>query len=160
MVDMLKELKTSATRQFVIESDINPRPNAHYQRYGCDRIHKQLITLLRFHGINSKNPLHTLRKEYASDICRQFVLYEASGALCHSSCGITESIYVNRKADTTPNFLTCFLWYLPLKPSKPSKLPLTWSSLSIQTRTRKHPRPWMKRMLWKFCYLKCPMHRG
>jgi integrase len=104
VVGILKGLKTSATGQFVIESDINPRPNAHYQHYRCDRIHKQLIAWLRTHGINSNNPLHTLRKEYGSEICRQFGLYEASRALRHSSYGITESFYVDRKVGITPKF--------------------------------------------------------
>ncbi|MDR2778986.1 MAG: hypothetical protein LBB16_01725, partial [Puniceicoccales bacterium] len=64
----------------------------------------ELIGWLRSHGVNSNNPLHTLRKEYGSEICRQFGLYEASRALRHSSYGITESFYVDRKAGITPKF--------------------------------------------------------
>jgi integrase len=104
VADILMELGKSAVGQFVVESDVNPRPNAHYQHYRCDRIHKELITWLRSQGINSNNPLHTLRKEYGSEICRQFGLYEASRALRHSSYGVTEGFYVDKKAEVTPKF--------------------------------------------------------
>ncbi|MDR0742454.1 MAG: tyrosine-type recombinase/integrase [Puniceicoccales bacterium] len=104
VVNMLKEFQASASGEFVIESDIAPRPQAHYQHYRCDRIHKELIGWLRSRGVNSNNPLHTLRKEYGSEICRQFGLYEASRALRHSSYGITESFYVDRKVGITPKF--------------------------------------------------------
>jgi integrase len=104
VANMLEEFQASASGEFVIESDIAPRPHAHYQHYRCDRIHKELIGWLRSHGINSNNPLHTLRKEYGSEICRRFGLYEASRALRHSSYGITESFYVDRKTGIAPNF--------------------------------------------------------
>ncbi|MDR1233171.1 MAG: hypothetical protein LBJ75_02850 [Puniceicoccales bacterium] len=104
VANMLKEFKASSVGKFVIESGIAPRPHAHYQHYRCDHIHKELIAWLRSHGINSNNPMHTLRKEYGSEICRQFGLYEASRALRHSSYGITESFYVDRKTGITPKF--------------------------------------------------------
>jgi hypothetical protein len=101
---MLKEFKASSVGEFVIESGIAPRLHAQYQHYRCDHIHKELIAWLRSHDINSNNPMHTLRKEYGSEICRQFGLYEASRALRHSSYGITESFYVDRKTGITPKF--------------------------------------------------------
>jgi integrase len=104
VVGILKELKTSATGQFVVESEVNPRPNAHYRHYRCDRTHKHLIEWLRSHGINSNNPLLTLRKEYGAEICRQFGLYKASRALRHSSYGVTEMFYVDKKSGVTPKF--------------------------------------------------------
>jgi integrase len=104
VMKILEGGKTSSVSKFVIESAIDPRPNAHYQHYRCDRIHKQLIEWLRRHGINGTNPLHTLRKEYGAEICRQFGLYEASRALRHASYSVTESFYVDRKAGITPKF--------------------------------------------------------
>jgi hypothetical protein len=68
VVGMLKELNTSATGQFVTESDINPRPNAHDQHYRCDRIHQQLIAELHSHGINSNNPTYVAQGTWVRDM--------------------------------------------------------------------------------------------
>jgi integrase len=104
VAEILAEYRNIATGKFVIESEVNPRPNAHYRHYRCDRTHKHLIEWLRSHGINSNNPLHTLRKEYGAEICRQFGLYKASRALRHSSYGVTEMFYVDKKSGVTPKF--------------------------------------------------------
>jgi integrase len=98
---ILGEYQSVATGPFVIESNVNARPNVHYR---CDRTHRQLIEWLRKHDISANKPLHTLRKEYGAEICRQFGLYEASRALRHSSHGVTEMFYVDKRAVVTPKF--------------------------------------------------------
>jgi integrase len=104
LVEILAEYRSGASGEFVVESEVEARPGAHYRHYRCERTHRQLIQWLRSKGINSHNPLHTLRKEYGAEICRQFGLYKASRALRHSSYGVTEMFYVDKKAGVTPKF--------------------------------------------------------
>jgi hypothetical protein len=106
---ILAKYRNIAMGTFVIESDVNPRPNAHYCHYRCDYTHKQFVEWLCFHGINSNNPLHTLGKEYGAEICRRFRLYKASRVLRHSSYGVTEIFYDDKKASIILKFLANFL---------------------------------------------------
>src|SRR6185503_18494844 len=83
---------------FVIVSSIRPRPQAaSYHHYRCDRLFKELIEWLRSKGITARNALHTLRKEFGSQICAQAGIYAASMALRHSTITITREHYVDKK---------------------------------------------------------------
>ena len=83
---------------FVIESPIQPRPHAaSYHHYRCDRLFKELIEWLRGKGITARNALHTLRKEFGSQICAQAGIYAASRALRHGSIAVTAAHYLDKK---------------------------------------------------------------
>jgi integrase len=83
---------------FVIESPIQPRPNAtSYHHYRCSRLFRELVAWLRSKGINARNALHSLRKEFGSQICAQAGIYAASTALRHSSITLTRDYYVDKK---------------------------------------------------------------
>jgi integrase len=94
--------RSSRERQsdFVIESDIAARPRAGYPHYRCSKVFAKLAQWLRTHGIKSKTPIHTLRKEFGSLITQQFGIHAASAALRHAGIAITSRHYVGKKART------------------------------------------------------------
>jgi hypothetical protein len=56
---------------------------------------------LRAHGVRSIRPLHTLRKEFGSQINQTHGIHAASRALRHAEIGITSAIYVDNRVRTT-----------------------------------------------------------
>jgi integrase len=82
---------------FVIESARGPDSSAPYGVYRCDPDFDELIGWLRRHGINSKTPLHTLRKEYGSQINARFGLTAAQEMLRHADVAVTAAHYVENK---------------------------------------------------------------
>lgn len=83
---------------FVIESPIEPRPDAAtYHHYRANHEFAELVTWLRGKGIKSRNPLHSLRKEFGSQICAQAGIFAASVALRHSSIVLTRDYYLDLK---------------------------------------------------------------
>ena len=100
LLDILKGYlpKPGQGTPFVIASPIQPRPDAtSYHHYRCDRLFKELIAWLRGKGVSARNALHSLRKEFGSQICAQAGIYAASVALRHSSINLTREHYVDKK---------------------------------------------------------------
>jgi hypothetical protein len=85
----------------VIQSDTAPRPGAAYFHYRCDSRSAHLNEWLRKQGIDGLKPLHTLRKEFGSQLCEQFGIYAASRALSHSSIAISAEFYTDSTARGT-----------------------------------------------------------
>lgn len=56
-----------------------------------------MIEWLRGKGITARTALHSLRKEFGSQICAQAGIYAASVALRHSNITITREHYVDKK---------------------------------------------------------------
>jgi integrase len=83
--------------KFVIESPLPPKSRAKYEYYRCQRLFEQLIGWLRQHGVNTKSPIHTLRKEYGSQLTKTHGIFVASRALRHSSVQTTERFYASQK---------------------------------------------------------------
>jgi integrase len=83
--------------EFVIESGVMPDPNADFDSYRCENDMKELLAWLRAHGVKSRTPLHSLRKEYGSQICAQFGIFSAQVALGHSDPKITSMHYLEPK---------------------------------------------------------------
>jgi integrase len=83
--------------EFVIESRETPDPNADFDSYRCEDDMKELLAWLRSKGVKSRTPLHSLRKEFGSQICAQFGIYAAQVALGHSDPKITAMHYLEPK---------------------------------------------------------------
>ena len=85
--------------EFVIESaSLPPAFNAPYGVYRCMNEMRALLAWLRAKGVASKTPLHTLRKEFGSQIHDRYGLLAASEALRHGGIAVTARHYVeNRK---------------------------------------------------------------
>lgn len=100
LLDILKTYmpKPGKGSPFVIESSVQPRPlSVRNHHYRCNRLFKELIEWLRSKGITARNALHSLRKEFGSQICAQAGIYAASVALRHSTITITRDYYLDKK---------------------------------------------------------------
>ena len=83
---------------FVIESD-SPRPafDARYGTYRCHTHMRVLLGWLRSKGVNSKTPLHSLRKEFGSWINDQHGILAASEQLRHGGIAVTARHYLENR---------------------------------------------------------------
>ena len=97
VMELFRGYQATASGNFVIESRVSPRPDAAYSHYRCQRDFEALNNWLKAHGIESKQPLHTLRKEYGSQVCAQHGIYAASRALRHADIAITSQHYLDRR---------------------------------------------------------------
>jgi integrase len=96
--ELLRAWMKAGTSKFVIETDIAPRPEVStYHHYRCAMVFSKLTSWLKAHGINTRNSLHALRKEFGTQINRAHGLFAASAALRHSSVQLTRSVYVAKK---------------------------------------------------------------
>lgn len=90
--------KPGKASPFVIQSPVKPRPaSTRNHHYRCNRLFKELIDWLRGKGLTARNALHSLRKEFGSQICAQAGIYAASVALRHSSINLTREFYIDKK---------------------------------------------------------------
>ncbi|MBA3543802.1 MAG: tyrosine-type recombinase/integrase [Chthoniobacterales bacterium] len=97
VMELFRGFKARSTGNFVVESPIAPRPEASYSHYRCQKLFKSIANWLRDHGLTGGRPLHTLRKEYGSQICAKHGIYAASRALRHSDIAITSQHYLDRR---------------------------------------------------------------
>lgn len=100
-VAMFRGFRAKASGSFVIESPIEPNPDASYAHFRCHRIFVRLNTWLRSHGVSLQRPLHTLRKEFGSQVNERHGIYAASQALRHADIAITAAHYLNNKTRAT-----------------------------------------------------------
>jgi integrase len=86
---------------FVIESDLPPPPfDAPYGVYRCRNHMRPLIGWLRSKSIVSKTPLHTLRKQFGSEIHARFGLLAASEQLRHGGVALTARHYIENRSSS------------------------------------------------------------
>ena len=97
LMEVFRGFKARAAGGFVIESSVAARPEATYPHYRCQREFEGLTKWLRARGVTGSQPLHTLRKEYGSQICAKHGIYAASNALRHADIAITSQHYLDRK---------------------------------------------------------------
>ena len=91
--------------EFVIESPSLPPPfDAPYGVYRCMNEMRALLAWLRKKGVVSKTPLHTLRKEFGSQINALYGLLAASEALRHGGIGVTARHYVENRSHSVLGF--------------------------------------------------------
>jgi integrase len=98
LVTLFKEFHARSSGTFVIESNLSARVGATYLSYRCKPIFTALSVWLRAHGVPETRPIHTLRKEYGSQICDRFGIYAASRALRHSDIAITSMHYLDKRS--------------------------------------------------------------
>jgi integrase len=101
VMTIFRGFSAKAKGSFVIESPNAPRPQATYAHYRCQRDFEALTKWLREHGVTGNTPLHTLRKEYGSQMCAKHGIYAASHALRHADIQITSQHYLDRKRRAT-----------------------------------------------------------
>jgi integrase len=96
LLEIFRGYYARAKGEFVIESDCEPDPAAPYDHYRCHR-DMDLIAWLREHGVVSRTPLHTVRKEYGSQIHARYGLTAAQEMLRHADVAVTAAHYVENK---------------------------------------------------------------
>jgi hypothetical protein len=101
LLEVFRGFHARAKSGFVIESEIAPRPGATYSHYRCQRFFEALSIWLRDHGVTGNKPLHTLRKEFGSQVCAKHGIYAASNALRHADIAITSQHYLDKKRRVT-----------------------------------------------------------
>ena len=90
---------------FVIESASPPPPfDAPYGVYRCMNEMRALLAWLRAKGVVSKTPLHTLRKEFGSQINARYGLLAASEQLRHGGIAVTARHYVENRSRSVLGF--------------------------------------------------------
>ena len=101
LLSILKAYMPQSQSEFVINSPVRPRVHAaSYCHYRAERHFNRLIRWLRSKGVNTGNPLHTLRKEFGSQIAAQAGIFAASLALRHSDIQQTRDYYLDKKQTT------------------------------------------------------------
>jgi integrase len=101
VTEFFRGYHASRTGDFVIESKVPARPQGTYPHYRCQRDFIALGNWLRSHGVANNRPLHTLRKEYGSQICAKHGIYAASQALRHADIAITSQHYLDKRQRAT-----------------------------------------------------------
>lgn len=97
-LELLRQWMQESASPFVIDTGVAPRPNVStYHHYRCDKPFKKLLDWLHHHGVEDRNALHTLRKEFGTQINRAYGLFAASASLRHSSIQLTRAVYVAKK---------------------------------------------------------------
>lgn len=114
LAEILRRAMKESTSEFVIAGDVGSRPAAStYHHYRRDRLIDRLVKWLRAQGIESQKPLHTLRKEFGSQINLTHGIFAASAALGHSSIQLTRAVYVAKKAPAVFDVPTANLALVP-----------------------------------------------
>jgi integrase len=72
-----------------------------WSKYRAADTFKRLVDWLRAHGVASRTPLHTMRKEAGSLICEKHGLFAASRFLRHADIAITAQHYAAQKERVT-----------------------------------------------------------
>jgi integrase len=98
LMEIFRGYHARARSGFVIESDSAPDNGKPYEHYRCQAEFVELIGWLRAHGVVSRTPLHTLRKEFGSQINARFGLIAAQTMLRHAQVAVTAAHYVEIKA--------------------------------------------------------------
>jgi integrase len=97
LMEIFRGYHARRKREFVIESDYEPDNDKPYEHYRCQGHFVELITWLPSKGVVSRTPLHTLRKEFGSQINARFGLVAAQRMLRRAQVAVTAAHYVEIK---------------------------------------------------------------
>jgi len=100
VVAFFRGCRARATGRFVIEGQ-EPQSGTTYTQYRADEHFEPLLEWLRAKDVIAEKPLHELRKEFGSQICKKGGIYSASRTLRHADIGITARHYLDQKARVT-----------------------------------------------------------
>jgi hypothetical protein len=75
-----------------------------YGVYRCTQEVRALLAWLRAKGVVSKTPLHTLRKEFGSQINARYGLLAASEQLRHGGIAVTARHYIENRSRSVLGF--------------------------------------------------------
>jgi integrase len=97
LLELFRGYRARATSAFVIESDDQPNSGVSFSHYRCLEVFSRLIAWLRQNGVKDNKPLHTLRKEFGSQVCAVHGVHAASRQLRHADIAITNMFYTDAR---------------------------------------------------------------
>jgi len=97
LLEVFRGYRARATSPFVIESMGQPKPGISYWHYRCQEVFERLIHWMRQNGVKGNKPLHTLRKEFGSQVCALHGVHAASRQLRHADIAITNMFYTDTR---------------------------------------------------------------
>jgi integrase len=97
LLEVFRGYRARASSSFVIESAGQPKSGVNYWHYRCQDVFDRLISWLRQNGVKANKPLHTLRKEFGSQICALHGVHAASRQLRHADITITNMFYTDAR---------------------------------------------------------------
>jgi integrase len=97
LLELFRGYRARATSAFVIESHTQPKSGVSYWHYRCQEVFDRLILWLRKNGVKGNKPLHTLRKEFGSQVCAAHGVHAASRQLRHADIAITNMFYTDAR---------------------------------------------------------------
>lgn len=101
LLELLKQWKSEATGEFVIEADRAPRPLSTRAEYRCEAHFQAVYAWLRKHGVTAQKPLHELRKELGAILASEQGIFAAKAVLRHSHISTTAGFYADKKKRIT-----------------------------------------------------------
>lgn len=104
LVEIFRGYYARARSGFVIESTQEPDNQAPFDHYRCHAEFTELIGWLRSKGVTSRTPLHSLRKEFGSQINARYGLTAAQEMLRHADVAVTAAHYVENKQRSVLGF--------------------------------------------------------
>jgi hypothetical protein len=105
LMELFRGYYARRKNEFVIESDSQPPAfDAPYGTYRCMDHMRALLAWLRSKGVVSKTPLHTLRKEFGSQVNARYGLLAASEQLRHGGIAVTARHYVENRSRAVLGF--------------------------------------------------------
>ncbi len=106
-MDVLEEHARRGRNGYVLFPDRPAKPRTKNRFYRCNAEFSRVLEWLRQHGVTQTDkPLHTMRKEFGSNISKHKGIYAASASLRHSTIALTAKYYAHRKAEETSFFNT------------------------------------------------------
>jgi integrase len=103
-MDVLEDHGRHGRNGYVLFPDRPAKPRSKNRSYRCKAEIFRVLEWLRQHGVETDKPLHTLRKEFGSNISKHKGIYAASASLRHSTIALTAKYYAHRKAEETSFF--------------------------------------------------------
>ncbi|MFZ2281932.1 MAG: tyrosine-type recombinase/integrase [Prosthecobacter sp.] len=101
VIPILRGMKARAPKAEYVLDGVNPKTSLTWRPYRADETFARLGAWLKAQGVNSRTPLHTLRKEAGSLICQASGLFAASRFLRHADVAITAQHYAAQKDRVT-----------------------------------------------------------
>ncbi len=118
LLDELRGFMKGSESPFVLNSHLPPRAGLDRQYYRCQAVFKHLTAWLRGKGVRTHKPIHTLRKEFGSQVNQSHGIYAASRALRHSDITTSTRHYIAKKER-----ITVGLGHLLVQSSAPEIVP-------------------------------------
>jgi integrase len=91
--DALVRTRVDLASPYIIGGQESPKKTANGEGYRRPETFRTVNHWLRAHGVEGKNPLHRLRKQFGSEVATSFGLFAAQKLLGHSSPTVTARYY-------------------------------------------------------------------